>query len=185
MSWVWLAWVRDPHQLEQALGGPVAPLGRARLISVSDGGLDLGDQDLGELIAWPAGRKPTPDAVRADARVVDPEGEPGWVSLIVVPAARAPLFDDPGVSAALRAVLAGPPADAVTTFVRDATRFAGAVTVRRRDPDRLRDDPFARLARPVVARVAGGLFGRTPPPAGPVIQRYAGQPWPAAGFPQP
>ena len=175
MTWVWLAWVRGPLDPGGA-AAPVAPLARAGLTSAAGA-------DLGELVAWPAGRKPAPDAVRADARGFDPDGEPGWVSLLLLPAARAPLFDDPAVSAALRAVLGGPPADVVTTFVRDTTHLAGAVTLRRVDPGRLRDDPFARLGRPVLARVGAGLFGRTPPPAGPVIQRYAGQPWPASGFP--
>jgi hypothetical protein len=79
-------------------------------------------------------------------------------------------------------VLAGRAPDAVSTLVRDATHFAGAVTVYRDTVASLGGDPFARLARPLQARVGPGLFGRVPAPAGPVIQRYAGQPWPAAGF---
>jgi len=176
VTWAWLAWTPgESPQPENPLAGPVTVIGRAVLTS-PDG------RQLAELAAWPAGRKPVRQAVRVDAAGLDPEGEPGWVSLVLVPAGRAPLFDDPAVSGALRAVLAGPPPEVVTTFVRDSTHFAGAVTIRRGDPAALRDDPFARLGPQLVARVGGGLFGRTPPPAGPVIQRYAGQPWPAAGF---
>ena len=134
------------------------------------------------LAAWPAGRKPVAHAVRMDARVADPAGEAAWVSLVLVPRGREPLFDDPAVSGALRRVLDGPPADGVTTFVRDSSHFAGALTVERRDVRRLRDDPFARLHPAVTLRVDAGLVGRVPPPPGPVTQRYAGQPWPAAGF---
>jgi hypothetical protein len=117
-----------------------------------------------------------------DARLVDPGGDPAWVSLVLIARDRAPLFDDPSVSGALRAVLAGPPPDGVSTFVRDSSHFAGAVTVVRSSAERLRDDPFARVAPAARLRVEGGLFGRTPPVPGPVIQRYAGKPWPAAGF---
>jgi hypothetical protein len=143
---------------------------------------DLAGTPLGALAAWRQTAKPLADAVRVDGASIDPQGAPGWLSLLVLPRDRAPLFDDPAVSGALRAVLAGPPADVVSTLVRDSTHFAGAVTVRRDTPRTLAADPFARLGRPVLARVGAGLFGRLPAPAGPVIQRYAGQPWPAAGF---
>jgi hypothetical protein len=81
-------------------------------------------------------------------------------------------------------VLAGPPLLAVSTLVRDAVHFAGAVSVADgADPGRLADDdPFARLYPARLLRVGPGLFGRVPPPPGPAIQRYAGKPWPAAGF---
>jgi hypothetical protein len=136
----------------------------------------------GWLAAWPAGRKPVRDAVRMDARLVDHAGEPAWVSLVLPDRELVPIFDDSAVSGALRAVLAGPPADAVSTFVRDAVHFAGAVTIRRTDHAALRDDPFARLAPATVLHVGAGLFGRVPPPPGPGTQRYSGLPWPLAGF---
>lgn len=135
----------------------------------------------GFLAAWPPGRRPTPGAVRADARIVDPAGGPATVSWVLVDRHRAPLFDDPAVSGALRAVLAGPPPDAVSTLIRDSSHFAGAVTVRRGGPPL--DDPFARVARAERYDVGPGLFGRLPAVPGPAIQRYAGKPWPAAGFP--
>ena len=117
-----------------------------------------------------------------DGRLADPHGETAWVSLVLLGRGREPLFDDPTVSGALRAVLSGPPPDAVSTFVRDSVHFSGSVTVRRSDSSSLRDDPFVRLGPHQVLRVEAGLFGRVSPPAGPVIQRYAGQPWPMAGF---
>jgi hypothetical protein len=139
-------------------------------------------RDAGYLAAWPAGRKPVAAAVRADARLFAPDGEPAAVSLVLLPRGRAPLHDDPAVSGALRDVLAGPPADGVCTLVRDATHWVGSLTVRRKDPERLRDDPFARLGPAERLDVAAGVFGAQPAPPGPGIQRYAGKPWPASGF---
>lgn len=166
MSWCWIA--RLPTQIDGALAS-------AQLT-------DAAGDPAGILSAWPAGRKPVAQAVRADARVVDPEGAAGWLSLVQIDRDRAPLFDDPAVSGALRAVLAGPSPDAVSTLVVDSSHFAGAVTVRRTDPAALTADPFARIAPASVLQVGPGLFGRVRPVPGPVIQRYAGQPWPAAGF---
>ena len=144
--------------------------------------LDLEGHVVGVLAAWAAGRKPVADAVRMDARVVDPSGAAGWVSLVLLSRDRSPLFDDPAVSGAMRSVLSYPPPDAVSTLVRDSSHFAGAVTVRRDGPAELRADPFARLGPARLLRVGPGLFGRTAPVPGPVIQRYSGKPWPAAGF---
>ena len=167
MSWCWFA------QVEEVVGGEVAAA------EVRDGAGVV----LGVLAAWPAGRKPVRHAVRMAGSVVDATGAPATVSLVLLERDRSPLFDDPAVSGALRAVLAGPPPDAVSTFVRDSSHFAGAVTVRRGgDAARLRDDPFARLGAASVLEVSAGLFGVGPVTAGPVIQRYSGKPWPAAGF---
>jgi hypothetical protein len=166
VSWAWIARLPEP---------PADALAHASL-SGCDGA------PLGCLAAWPAGRKPTRDAVRLDAAILDPDGPPGWASLILLPRGRAPLFDDPAVSGALRDVLAGPPPDVVSTFVRDDVHFAGAITVRRAWPALLRDDPFRRFAAGEVVHVGAGLFGTRPAVPGPVIQRYADLPWPAAGF---
>lgn len=46
----------------------------------------------------------------------------------------------------------------------------------------LRDDPFQRLGRAEMLDVGPGLFRVVAPVPGPVIQRYSGAPWPAAGF---
>ena len=165
MSWCWLALVPTP---------PDDPWASA---AVEEAG-----SPVGVLAVWPAGRKPVADAVRAYAGIVDPDGAPAGVSFLLLPRDRSPLFDDPAVSGALRAVLSGPPPDAVSTLVRDSSHFAGAITVRRDDPMRLADDPFARLGPTRRLRVGPGLFATAAHPYGPVIQRYAGQPWPATGF---
>jgi hypothetical protein len=170
MSWCWFAVLDAMADLSVAESA----------LAAAEATTDAGDTVV--LAAWPAARKPVQHAVRMDAQVVDPSGAPAWASLVLVPAGREPLFDDPAVSGALRRVLAGPPPDVVSTFVRDSSHFAGAVTVERQDRRRLQDDPFSRLHPGQVLWVAAGLFGRVPPTPGPVTQRYAGLPWPAAGF---
>ncbi len=136
----------------------------------------------GMLQAWPAGERPVEHAVKIDARVVHPSGAPARVSLVLLPAESSPMYDDPAVSQAIRDVLIGPAPDAVTTFVRDGIHLAGALTARRDGYD-LADDPFARFGPQQMLEVDGGLLGRVPMFCGPVMQRYAGQPWPADGFP--
>ena len=61
----------------------------------------------------------------------------------------------------------------------DASRCAGAVTVARR-PTHFEHDPFARLFPPTSVRV--DFLSPVPPPPGPVIERYAGAPWPGGSF---
>jgi hypothetical protein len=171
MSWCWFAWLREPDA--QVPPGALASAPVA----------DPGGGPAGTVAAWPRGRKPMRSALRMDERLVDPGGPPAWVSLVLVPPELAPLFDDPAVSQSMRRVLTGPPFAAVSTLVRDAVHFAGAVTVEQGDdPGRLADDPFALLHPAHVLRVGPGIFGAVPPPPGPVIQRYSGQPWPVAGF---
>jgi len=67
----------------------------------------------------------------------------------------------------------------LSSFAVDASRCGGAVTVAR-DPSLFEDDPFARLFPGTVA--ATDDFCEVPPPPGPVIERYAGAPWPGGGF---
>ena len=122
------------------------------------------------------GRKPVAAAVRMDERLLDPDGDEAWVSLVLLARDRSPLFDDPAVSGALRAVLAGPPPDGVSTFVRDSSHFAGAVTVRRQRPEELADDPFARFAHADVLHVGAGVVRSDASGAGsgdPAVQREA------------
>jgi hypothetical protein len=94
-------------------------------------------------------------------------------------------FDEPEVQAVRRDALAwwipllGDDLVCLSTFALDASRCAGAITVARR-PDRFPDDPFARLFPGTV--VETGLFCEVPPPPGPVIERYAGVPWPGGSF---
>jgi hypothetical protein len=172
VNWCWFAALAEPSAGERLEGA----LASARVT-------DWEGRPAGLLAAWPRGRKPAREAVRMDQRLVDPDGPPAWVSLVLVPPEVAPLFDDPAVSQAMRRVLAGPPFAATSTLVRDAVHFAGAVTVEQADrPDRLADDPFARLHPARILRVGPGMFGRVDPPPGPAIQRYGGKPWPAAGF---
>ena len=172
MTWCWLAALAEPPPADDLVDA--SAWARAT---------DRDGRPAGLLAAWPRGRKPLRQAVRMDGRLLDPAGPPAWVSLVQVPPEVAPLFDDPAVSQAMRRVLAGPPFAAVSTLVRDAVHFAGAVTVDHGDrPDRLVDDPFARLHPARILRVGPGLFGQVGPPAGPAIQRYSGKPWPAAGF---
>jgi hypothetical protein len=94
-------------------------------------------------------------------------------------------FDEPEVQQARRDALAwwipmlGDDLVCLTTFALDASRCAGAVTVAR-NPDMFASDPFARLFPGTVVRT--DLFSIVPPPPGPVIERYAGVPWPGGGF---
>jgi hypothetical protein len=171
-GWCWFAFVDDPFD------------GRAASTALaSAAAADADGAPVGTFVAWPAGRRPVPAAVRMDDRLVDPDGPAAWVSLVTVPRQVAPLFDDVAVSEAMRQVLRGWPPAAVSTLVRDATTFAGSVTVDHiGGPGSLRDDPFARLHPARILRAGPGMFAALPGPAGPAIQRYAGKPWPAAGF---
>lgn len=169
MTWCWLA-LLDDHV------GPADGAAASAVATREDG------TEAGLLAIWPTGRKPVAQAVRADSRILDTDGAAAQVSLVLLDRDRSPLFDDPAVSGALRSVLSGPAPDAVTTLVSDASHFAGALTVRRDRTWLLRDDPFARLGPADRLSVAAGLLGHRAAVPGPVIQRYSGQPWPAAGF---
>ncbi len=151
-----------------------------------EGALAAADTDEGTLAAWPAEGRRQSGAVRVAAHVVDPAGPAMAVSWAQAPRGVRVLFDDPAVVAATRAAL-GRRAAFVSTMVRDASAIAGAVTgieadVADRWPGWFSDDPFARVFPARRLRVGPGLFGRVPPPAGPVHQRYGGLPWPVAGF---
>jgi hypothetical protein len=67
----------------------------------------------------------------------------------------------------------------LSTFAIDASLCGGAVTVAR-DLSLFADDPFARLFPATV--VATDEFCEVPAPPGPVIERYAGAPWPGGRF---
>lgn len=139
----------------------------------------------GWLAAWHGQRRPAREALRADARAVDPAGAAATVSLVLPPPGTSILFDDPAVQGARRAVLAGRPAALVTTLLQDSSHFAGALSAWR-GPGAARDaaaDPFARVAPARVLAVEAGLLGSVPPPAGPVIERYgSATPWPAGSW---
>lgn len=171
MSWVWLALVADP---------PASPAPLACAAARTAGG-----EPAGVLAAWPPGARPGVRAAKADARVVDPAGAGGLVSLVLPPWELRTPFDDPAVQWARRAVLAGLPRRLVTTLVRGDSIFAGALTaLPDGEPAGLVADPFARIAPARLLRVGAGILGAVPPPAGPVIERYGGgNPWPWDRFP--
>jgi hypothetical protein len=159
MSWAWLALAAE------------APADADAVSPVEDG----------FLAAWNRRTKPLSDARRVDARLIDPDGEPALVSLVLPPPGVLWLFDDPAVQEARRRVLSAPPFDAVSTLLRDSSHFEGALTVARgHDEQRLRwEDPFSGIFPARLLRVQGGLFGRVPAPAGPTIERHgSAQPWP-------
>ncbi len=135
---------------------------------------------LGFLAAWRVGvvRKPV-GALGIDARAVDPQGEPAWISLALAPERLRILFDDPAVCQAMRVVLAGSRVDVMTTLVRDPSTIGGALTaIHAPTPEVLADDPFARIFPRTLLRVDSGFVGTMAAPAGPGVQRYAGSPWP-------
>jgi hypothetical protein len=155
MSWCWLALLEAPAE-------------DATAQAAVEGG--------GWLAAWQRHAKPVRQARRIDARIIDPGGAAASVSLVLPPHGVRLPFDDVAVQQARRDVLAGPPVDAVSTLLSDASHFEGAITVMR---DRIVDDPFARIFPALLLQVDAGLFGRVPPPCGPTIERYgSAQPWP-------
>jgi hypothetical protein len=135
------------------------------------------------ITVWLADRRPQPGALRMDARVLDRNGAPASVSLVLAPPGVRLKFDDLAVQQARRRVLAGPYPDAVTTLLSDDSHFEGSLSVIRGGDY---DDPFARVFPARLLRVEAGLFGRVPPPAGPTIERYgSAQPWPWDRFSAP
>lgn len=158
MNWCWLA---------RTVTAPGSALAAA---SLSTGGY---------LAAFPFDCEP-PGERKIDARAIDPVGKPALASLVLSPDGLTVPFDDPAVSEALRAALAAPWPDVLSTLVVGSSRFAGALTaVRDGDRSRLECDPFARIFPAAIVEVGRGLLGRTPMPTGPAIQRYGGgNPWP-------
>ncbi len=164
MSWCWWALVDTPPDGATASAHAV----------------DREGASAGWLAAWDRPAKPTRVARRGDARLLDRDGAPAWISLVLAPDRNRLLFDDGAVQQARRVVLARPPMRGLTTLLRDASHFEGSITVAAEgQEDCLRDDPFARVFAQRVLRVDGGLLGATPAPAGPTIERYgSAEPWP-------
>jgi hypothetical protein len=125
--------------------------------------------------------------VRIDARCLVGEPVRGAYAHVCALTDRdaALRFDEPEVQQARRDALEwwlpllGDALVCLSTFALDASRYGGAVTVARR-PDRFEEDPFARLFPGTV--VETDIFCEVPPPPGPVIERYAGAPWPGGSF---
>lgn len=140
----------------------------------------------GVLVAWRTRRKPLREALRCADAVVDPAGGAWAVSWVVIASReRRPLFDDPAVVEATRAVRRHPGRSAlVSTLVADPMHWAGALTGAAPDVVSLRpawwgEDPYARLAPARRLHVGPGLFRGWTLPGGPGVQRYSGAPWPA------
>lgn len=171
MSRVWLALLDAP------------PAGAGLLASAPVE--DAVGRGVGHIAAWRADPPQAARAVAADARLVDPAGAPGRISLVLLPWGRRLPFDDLAVQQARRRVLSGPRRRVVSTLVRGDSIFAGAVTGRPDgEPPGLVDDPFARIAPARELVVGPGFLGTVAPPAGPVIERYGGaHPWPWDRFP--
>jgi hypothetical protein len=125
--------------------------------------------------------------VRPDPRCIRGEPVPGlFAHVCAAPDRESALpYDHPEVQQVRRDALAwwipllGDRLVCMTTLALDAVRYAGAITVVT-EPVLLEQDPFGRLFPGVVAR--SDLFCRVPPPAGPVIERYAGVAWPGGAF---
>ncbi len=98
--------------------------------------------------------------------------------------ARIP-FDQPEVQQVRRDALAwwipllGSELLCLSTLSLDAVHFGGAITVTK-SPMNFADDPFARLFPGRVVR--SDIFCEVDPPPGPVLERYAGAPWPGGSF---
>jgi hypothetical protein len=126
-------------------------------------------------------------AFTIDARCL--EGDPvrgAWVHVCALPdrAARIP-FDQPEVQQVRRDALAwwipllGDALVCISTLALDEVHYGGAVTVAR-SPEHFGQDPFARLFAGTVER--SDDFCAVAPPAGPILERYAGVPWPGGRF---
>ncbi len=122
-----------------------------------------------------------------DARCL--QGEPVAAAHAHVCALPDPMaavtFDQPEIQQVRRDALAwwiGALGDALvclTTLALDESRYGGAITVTRA-PVSFHDDPFARIFPGTVVR--SDVFCSVAPPAGPVVERYAGVPWPGGTF---
>jgi hypothetical protein len=165
MSHCWLA----------LLEGLVEGADAGALASTLDG------QPAGTLAAWRRRAKPVRGALRVDERLIDPDGAPAWISLVLPPPGVRLVFDDLAVQHARRLVLLHPFPAAVSTLLRDDSHFEGAITVARSrtEKHRLREDPFARIFPARLLAVEAGILGSVAPPTGPTIERYgSANPWP-------
>jgi len=109
-----------------------------------------------------------------------------WAHVCALPEATARIpYDQPEVQQVRRDALAwwigllGDELVCRSTLALDEVYYGGAITVAR-SPDLFGHDPFARLFPGTVMR--SDRFSVVAPPPGPVLERYAGAPWPAGGF---
>jgi hypothetical protein len=140
----------------------------------------------GHLLTRVGRAKPHRTAVRVEPSLVG-DGPALAVSLVLPPRGTRPLFDDPAVVGAMRAVLRDPErVPLFSTLVDGATDWAGSLSGT--DPARVdaswwAEDPFARLGPQHRLLVPAGVLRPRPLPAGPGHQRHAGAPWPWGTFP--
>lgn len=115
--------------------------------------------------------------------------EEAFVSLAVNLEEASLHFDDPAVSGAMRATLGGylPMLGrrliATSSLMVENFDYAGGLTAFWADsPEEAHvfaaHDAWGRIYPGFLFGVLPGFFARTPPPAGPVIQRYRNLPWP-------
>jgi hypothetical protein len=122
-----------------------------------------------------------------DARCLDGEPVAGaYAHVCALPDDEAKLaYDQPEVQGVRRDAMAwwipllGDALVCLTTLALDEAGYGGAITVTSRPVD-FREDPFARLFAGTVVRT--DLFAGVAPPAGPVLERYAGVAWPGGRF---
>jgi hypothetical protein len=142
--------------------------------------------DAGFLCGWLEGPKPATTALQVDGRLFMPDGPACRVSLVLLRPDARPIADDPAAVAARRAVLRDGRVP-TSLLVDDPVHVAGSITIARADRPQelaaLMDDPFARLGTPRLLDVEPGLFGAAPTTPGPVLERYAGAPWPLFRWP--
>ncbi len=141
-----------------------------------------GDADAGWLCSWTSDHAPHRDALRVDARLLQLDGPACTVSWVLLAAGQRPIADDPGVVECRRDVLRDGRPAGVSLLTADPVHVAGAITVALADrPDQvqaLADDPFRRLGRGRTLHVGPGLLGPAAFDLAPVVERYAGAPWP-------
>ena len=141
----------------------------------------------GHLLVTVGRAKPHRTAVRVEPTLVG-DGPALAVSLVLPPRGARPLFDDPAVVGAMRAVLREPGRTTLlSTLVDGPTQWAGSISGA--DPCRVADrlawwaeDPFARLGPQHRLLVLAGVLCPRPLPPGPGHQRHAGAPWPWGRF---
>ncbi len=141
------------------------------------------DRGAGWLCAWRGAGRPHPAALRVDERLLTVAGAACRISLVLLPVQARPIADDPAALQARRAVLREGRLSAVSLLTADPVHLAGAITVARADrPEEilaLRDDPFGRLGAARQLDIGPGVLGWVALTVGPVIERYAGAPWPS------
>jgi len=135
-----------------------------------------GHDAAGLLVAWHSGPRPRPDAMRADAAFVDPQGPANTLTFQLFEPGREPLFDDPAVQELLRKLELWTEVGegAVTSLTRDSSHWAGALWA----------GPVELAGLTIVGPVRRGRIDAGFASARRQVlhgaQRNAGHPWPAA-----